>query len=68
VAKTEHWTVEATAEDVTVPAGTFTCLRLHRIGDDPTGADKRYWFAAGVGKVKEEGGGQTEVLTDVSLP
>jgi hypothetical protein len=58
--KEEQWTVEAVDEAVTVPAGTFACLRLRRSGD-PTQPIKTYFFARGVGKVKEMGG-QTEEL------
>lgn len=65
--KSENWLVEAVDEEVTVPAGTFTTLRVFR-SNDGTGVQKRYWFARGVGKVKEEGGSQREVLTDYSLP
>jgi hypothetical protein len=65
VAKTEVWTVEAIDESVTVPAGTFACLRVHRIGTDPGEADKVYWFARGIGKIKESGK-QTEELTSYS--
>ena len=69
--KTETWTVEAVAEEITVPAGTFTCLRLHRSGD-ANDSVKRYWFARGIGKIREEslgtGGGQVEALASYTLP
>jgi hypothetical protein len=71
IAKTERWTIEAVGEMVTVPAGTFTTIRVRRVtlvgagGDE--GADKTYWFAEGVGKIKETGG-QTEELAAYSLP
>jgi len=65
--KTEAWTVQAVDEEVTTPAGTFTTMRVFR-NNDGTGVQKTYWFARGVGKVKEEGGGQRELLTDYSLP
>jgi hypothetical protein len=62
--KTEHWTVIADDETVTVPAGTFCTLHLHRTSmvGGVDGSDKEYWFARGVGKVKERGAGQTEEL------
>ncbi len=60
--KSERWTVEAVDEEVTVPAGTFAAIRLLRVGEEIGQAEKRFWFAAGVGKVKEEGE-QLEVLT-----
>ncbi|MEZ4364901.1 MAG: hypothetical protein R2939_01275 [Kofleriaceae bacterium] len=65
--KSERWTVEDTAAEVTVPAGTFTALLLRRMGEEVGQADKRYWFVAGVGKVKEEGD-QLEELTEYTLP
>ncbi|MDX2093846.1 MAG: hypothetical protein SFX73_38790 [Kofleriaceae bacterium] len=64
--KSDVWTVEATADAVTVPAGTFTALRVHRIGEEDGQAEKWYWFARGVGKVKEVGK-QTEELVRYEL-
>lgn len=53
----DRWTVEAIDEPVTVPAGAFRCVRLRRdelINSNPREeAHKVYWFAPGVGKVKE---------------
>ncbi len=66
IAKSETWTVEAGAEVVTVPAGTFVCVRLRRTGAAGA-ADKRYWFSPGVGKVKEVGVGSTEELMSYTL-
>ena len=65
IAKDESWTVEATGESVTVPAGTFTGIRLRKITSGS--ADKQYWFVPGVGKVKETGD-QTEELVSFTLP
>lgn len=64
--KSDLWTVEAAAEEVTVPAGTFTAARLFRVGQEAGQAEKRYWFAPGVGKVKEVGN-QTEELSTFTL-
>lgn len=64
-AKNERWNVVAVDEPVTVPAGTFCTLHLHRVstvGGMP-GSDKQYWFARGVGKIKEAGATQVEELT-----
>jgi hypothetical protein len=65
VSKDETWSVEALDESVTVAAGTFTCLKVHKLTSGQ--ADKRYWFAAGVGKVREEGE-QIETLTAFTVP
>jgi serine/threonine protein kinase len=46
-----EWTVEATDEMVTVPAGTFETIRVRRSTPDEV---QTFWFAAGVGKVMEE--------------
>jgi hypothetical protein len=65
------WTVDAVGESVTVPAGTFSCLRVHRVeppsAADPTGGDNVFWFARGVGKVKETGP-QLHELLGYSIP
>lgn len=57
--KTYTWTVISATEQVTVPAGTYTCLHVQR--DDGTGPQD-YWYAKGVGKIKETGGSQIEAL------
>jgi hypothetical protein len=72
--KTKHaeakWEVESVTDRVSVPAGTFTCLRVRR-------AQKHHpplisWYAKGVGLVKQEGAGpvgdQTLALVTVHLP
>jgi len=65
--KDEVWTVEAVDFAVTVPAGTFNCMQLHKTNAS-TGSDKRYWFAKGVGKVKEQSANQTEELVSFQFP
>jgi hypothetical protein len=62
----ELWSVAAVNESVTVPGGTFTTIKLKKLS--PGSASIRYfWFARGVGKVKEAGevgsGDQTEELS-----
>ena len=49
------WEVESVTDQVSVPAGTFTCLRLRR-------AQKHHpplisWYARGIGLVKQQGAG-----------
>ena len=64
------WQVESLTDQVSVPAGTFTCLRLRR-------AQKHHpplisWYAKGVGLVKQQGAGplgdQTLALVMARLP
>ena len=56
--------MRAVGESVTVPAGTFTdTVVLEKIGGSVL---KTYWFARGVGKVKETGG-QTEELVEYGV-
>jgi hypothetical protein len=64
------WQVESVTDQVSVPAGTFTCLRLRR-------AQKHHppvisWYAKGVGLVKQQGAGplgdQTLALIATRLP
>lgn len=64
VSKTETWTVEAIDEMVVVPAGAFTSLRVRKATSG--GADKTFWFALGIGKIKEQGE-QIETLTSYVL-
>ncbi len=64
--KSDVWTIER-VEEVTVPAGTFQTLRVRRADSDGTGGAKTYWFARGIGKVKETGG-QTEELVSHAIP
>lgn len=67
--RVDTWTVTAVDEVVRVPAGDFCALRVDRATSvaDEDGAQKTYWFARGVGKVKEVGLGQTEELVDYTV-
>jgi hypothetical protein len=67
------WTVEATDDVVSVPAGTFTCIRVRRHhASSKNPADEVTWYASGTGKVKETGAGsladQTRELVSATLP
>jgi hypothetical protein len=64
---TVNWTVDAASETVTVPAGTFTCLRVHRVETGYASTDEVQWFARGVGKVKETGTMTNEELVSYSV-
>jgi hypothetical protein len=58
--KSYRFVVEAVDDRVVVPAGEFSAVRVRR--ESGSGAVKTYWYAFGVGKVKESGG-QTEELS-----
>ncbi|MBA3818018.1 MAG: hypothetical protein H0X17_03955 [Deltaproteobacteria bacterium] len=64
--KTETWLVEAVDEVLVVPAGAFCTLRVRRTStsDGGSGSVKTYWFARGVGKVKEAATNQVEELLE----
>lgn len=64
--RSPSYEVEAVAEEVTTPAGTFFAVKLRKLGDDGE-EGKRIWYAPGVGKVREEGG-RVEVLRSWSVP
>jgi hypothetical protein len=67
--ETRTWYVIAVSESVTVPAGTFDALRIHRTS--PAGeTDKTYWFVEGIGPVKEidTGGEEDGELVSWSIP
>ncbi|MCP4605793.1 MAG: hypothetical protein GY847_35615 [Proteobacteria bacterium] len=66
--------LESLHEEVTVPAGTFDCLKIKRIVASSPGSSeaKEYYYADGIGKVKEvtiEGdmGDKTEELIDYQI-
>jgi hypothetical protein len=60
----DRWTVVATGEELTVPAGTFQdVVVFQKVGGSTS---KTYYYARGVGKLKETGG-QTEELVDYEL-
>ena len=65
--KTENWTVVATDETLTVIAGTFTCLHLQRVNPAKPTVVMNYWYARGVGKLKETGGSTSEELMSYSI-
>lgn len=63
--KTESWSVVASAESLTVIAGTYTALHIRRTSSG--GSIQDYWYARGVGKLKETGGGQDEELMSFTI-
>ena len=62
--KRDRWTVKAVGQTLTVPAGTFeNVIVIEKVGVDSL---KTYYYARGVGKLKETGG-QTEELMSYTL-
>jgi hypothetical protein len=59
-------------QSVTVPAGTFNCIAITRTRTTgmTAGEQVHFWYAPGVGKVKEErpADNRVEELTKVSIP
>lgn len=67
--RTQRYTLEATGLDVTVPAGSFSdCVSIRRTRE-PEGDVTLFWFAPGVGKVREEelASGHTEELAEYAV-
>ncbi|MCA9707829.1 MAG: hypothetical protein KDK70_18400 [Myxococcales bacterium] len=66
------FTVTAVGESVTVAAGTFDCIAVERVRTTGASAGERVllWYAAGVGKVREERPGEDRVeeLSELSIP
>lgn len=64
------WTVESLTDEVTVPAGTFTCLRVRRTQKHRPAIVS--WYARGVGLVRQTGAGalgdQTLALANIRFP
>ena len=61
--KSDTWTVVSVDDEVSVPAGTFSCILFHRQGMEEGQSDKYYWFFPGVGKIKEAGGQLEELMS-----
>jgi hypothetical protein len=63
------WKVIDGAESVTTPAGTFTAVHVQKFNGLSGALDKDYWFARGVGKVKETSNqGRVELLMSYNIP
>jgi hypothetical protein len=66
ITTTDRWTVESLDEPCQAPIGPTTCVHLRRVRTAGGIADKEFWYAKGVGKIRETGG-QTEELVSCSL-
>jgi len=57
------WMVISAKQSITVPAGTFDALALRRVGNQGSSI-KNFWYARGIGKLRETEEGQpTEELS-----
>jgi hypothetical protein len=56
-----QWEVRGVGVRTTVPAGTFDCLEIRQTKE---GKNKDYWFARGVGKIRERSEMSLEELTE----
>ena len=67
-----EWTVNALDEVVSVPAGTFDCISVTRVRTTgaTAGETVHFWFAPGVGKVREQRpeSGEIEELLEFDIP
>jgi hypothetical protein len=64
VARTEQWEVLGVDVECESPLGTFSCLHLRRVRVEGGVADKQFFYARGIGKVREVGSDVIEELTD----
>lgn len=62
VTTTEEWEVISADAECESPLGTFRCLHVRRVRTAGGIADKQYFFARGIGKIKEIGSKQIEEL------
>ena len=71
-ARGHAYRILALDETVTVPAGTFECVKVERIRTIGGAAGERviHWYAPGIGKVREErpADSRIEELAEVSIP
>jgi hypothetical protein len=63
VARTEQWEVLGVDVACSSPMGEFSCLHVRRQRVAGGAADKQFYFARGVGKVRETGSDAIEELT-----
>jgi hypothetical protein len=66
---THVYTVMSTSTKLTVPAGTFDTVQIKRV-DPNTAETKLFWFAKGIGKVRDEvpATGEVAELTAYTVP
>ena len=67
--RVKEYEIEALDEPCMVEAESFKCVKFVRENME-NGERKRFWFAAGVGKVREQNldDGKIEVLIEYNVP
>lgn len=60
--RSDHWTVLGVDVDCESPLGAFKCLHVRRMRTVGGVSDKEFFFAKGIGKVKEANASQIEEL------
>ena len=65
---TENWEVLDEAIECGSALGTFECLRIRRTRTEGGLATKDFYFADGIGKVREEGATQLEEVASCAVP
>lgn len=60
--RTDHWEILGVDVDCTSPLGTFKCLHVRRQRIAGGVSDKQYFYAKGIGKIKELNSNQVEEL------
>lgn len=60
--RTDHWTVLGVDVECSSPMGSFECLHVRRVRTVGGVSDKEFFFAKGIGKVREENANQLEEL------
>ncbi len=60
--RTDHWSVLGVDVACTSPLGTFSCLHVRRVRTIGGVSDKEFFFAKGIGKIREANANQIEEL------
>lgn len=61
------WSVIATHESLTVPAGTFDCIHMREVEEGSEDVPADIWYKVGVGMIKRTSGSWSLVLVDEQI-
>lgn len=65
--RTDHWKVLGVDVDCESPLGSFKCLHVQRVRTAGGISDKQFFFAKGIGKIKEVNASQIEELVSCEV-